>query len=308
MDNKENSRLHSDGYFYKKNNFKLYQILSQNWDKKIVESPQLHFNITIELAYYFQYTAHIPYTSDVKLVGLYTDSFPHEGPSFDVKKNIELKKLSRKDFYEQYLKNYDGIIVGNLNLFEDYKVFTDKLVFANGIFRQDDFKINNDIGKNETLTIGWTGNPNRSMKGFREVIEPAISEVISTGRKIKLKTQFTGSYDELIHFYNDVDVVVIASDADTGPSLFSEASLSGIPCISTNIGFPKMVIKNNVNGIIINRDITEIKNAIIELYDNRDKIVDFSTHIRKDYLSILDNKISIDNITHFISQLYHSKN
>ncbi|MBQ0151818.1 MAG: glycosyltransferase, partial [Chryseobacterium sp.] len=307
MGRKDISKLHSDGYFFKDKNFKVYELPSTNWDKKLLISPPSHFNIIIEMAYYFQYTAYIPFSADIKLVGLYTDSFPHEGPTFDIKTNTTTSNLSREEFYLKYLKSYDGIIVGNLNLYDDYKTLTNKLVFANGIYRQDDFKVNTEIGNKDTLTIGWTGNPNRPMKGFREVIEPAVEQVIATGRKIKLKTQFSGSYDELIRFYHDVDLIVIASEADTGPSLFSEACLSGIPSISTRIGFPKMVIKDNVNGLFVQRDIREMQEAMIILYDNREKLKEFSIRIKKDYLALLDNKISIDHITEFISQLNNSK-
>ena len=264
---------------------------------------KIHFDISIEMAYYFQYTAHLPFNSDKKLIGIYTDSFPHEGPSYDHKKEIELKNLNREEFHEQYLKKYDGIIVGNTNLYSDYNHFTDKIIFANGIYKQNEFLENNNIGENDTLTIGWTGNPNRPMKGFKEVIIPAIEEVEKTGRKIKLKTQFSGSYDSILSFYKDVDLVVIASEADTGPSLFSDACLSDVPSVSTKIGFPKMVIQHEKNGLFVNRDIDEVKNAIIKLYDDRILLKKFSKTIKQDYLKLLDNQISINNLKNYINTL-----
>lgn len=261
-----------------------------------------HFDCIVEMAYYFQYTSVFPFTATKKIVGLYTDSFPHEGPSFDAKNNIELKNLNRKEFYDSYLKSYDGIVVGNQNLFNDYHKFTDKLFFANGIYLQDLFVENLNVGKKTHLTIGWTGTPDREMKGFRSIIEPAIKKVQETGRDIRLKTKFSGDYKELLTFYQDVDLIVIASNADTGPSLFSEASLSNVPSISTKIGFPKMIIKNGENGIFIQRNIDEMANAIIELYDNREKLILFSKRIKKDYLDKLGNEISIGNLRCFINK------
>ncbi len=259
------------------------------------------FDVIFECAFYFQFMSVFPFTSHKKFVGIYTDSFPHEGPSFDEKTKNDLKKLSRQEFFEKYLNPYDGIIVGSSGLFNDYKELTDKIIFANGIFLQDDFVENKNIGETEGLTIGWTGNPNRSMKGFREVIEPAIEEVNKTGRKVSLKTKFSGPYRELLTFYSDVDLITIASEADTGPSLFAEASLSKVPAISTNIGFPKMIIEDGINGILVKRDIQEMKNAIIKLYDNRMLLKSFSARIKEDYLSQLDNKISIENLKKLFS-------
>lgn len=267
------------------------------------KTSKSEFDFTIEMAYYFQYTAALPFVSNKKLVGIYTDSFPHEGPSFDIKRNQELKNLNRQAFYEQYLKHYDGIIVGNINLLEDYRVFTDKIIFANGIYRQNEFEENQNVGENEGLLIGWTGNPNRTMKGFNEVIVPAVEKVKNSGRNVALKTQFSGTYDSILSFYKDVDLVAIASDADTGPSLFSEASLSCVPSISTPIGFPKMVIKNQENGIIISRDIDELYHAIIELYDHREKLKAFSAKIKSNYLNQLDNANSIKNLKLFLKNL-----
>lgn len=273
--------------------YKNWPVYEVNSEKKVSKKD---FDIIFECAYYFQYISKFPFSAKRKFVGLYTDSFPHDGPNFDEKTKTDVSKLSRKVFFEKYLQHYDGIIVGSANLYDDYKPFIQNITFANGIFKQNQFIENHNVGSNEYLTIGWTGNPTRSMKGFREVIEPAIDEVRKTGRKINLKTKFSGPYDELLNFYSDVDLIVIASVGDTGPSLFAEASLSKVPSISTKIGFPKMVIKDGENSIFANRDIDEIKDAIIKLYDDRNLLKSFSEKIKQDYLKILDNKISIENL------------
>jgi len=255
-----------------------------------------HFDVIYDCAFYFQFMSIFPFTADRKFVGIYTDSFPHEGPSYDELTKTDLKKLSRKEFFEKYLQHYDGIIVGSSGLYNDYKVLTDNIILANGIFLQDEFIENKNIGENEHLTIGWTGNPNRPMKGFREIIEPAIDKVRKTGREIILKTKFAGPYNELLNFYTDVDLIAIASEADTGPSLFAEASLSRVPAISTEIGFPKMVLKNGENGLLVTRNVDEMANAIIKLYDDRKLLKLFSGRIKQDYLAVLDNDISINNL------------
>ncbi|MDO4763877.1 MAG: glycosyltransferase [Flavobacteriaceae bacterium] len=288
----------SKRYFYPRyKNPPVYSLLT---NEKVSVSD---FDLIVEMAYYFQYIAEFPFTYNKRFVGLYTDSYPHEGPSFDYKSNQDLKKLSREEFYNIYLKPYDGIIVGNTNLYEDYAPYTSKMAVANGIYLQEDFEENLNVGKNKHLTIAWTGNPDRPMKGFREFIEPAIKAVQDTGREVILKTKFSGDYKELLSFYKDVDLVLIASFADTGPSLFAEASLSSVPSISTNIGFPKMIIKHNENGMIVNRNVDDMKNAIIELYDNREKLVRFSKRIKTDYLEILSNQKSINNLISYINKI-----
>ncbi|MDL1913524.1 MAG: glycosyltransferase [Bergeyella sp.] len=267
------------------------------------KKAQLSFDITIEMSYYFQYTAELPFSATKKLVGIYTDSFPHDGPFLDLKKKRDVRTLNRAEFYKEYLEKYDGIILGNLNLVAQYRPLSDKLTFANGAYRQEDYIENNGVGMHKHLTIGWTGNPDRPMKGFREVIEPTIKILQDSGLDIRLKTQFSGSFESLLSFYTDVDLIIIASYADTSPSLFSEACLSNVPCISTEIGFPKMVIKNQVNGILVNRDINEIVKAVKDVYTDREKLMRFSRRIKKDYLEVLDNKISINNLLNCLKSL-----
>ncbi len=275
----------------------VYEVLSQQKIDKI------SFDFIIEMAYYFQYISEFPFIANKKLVGIYTDSYPHEGPSFDEKNKIDLKTLPREIFYEKYLKPYDAIVVGNANLYEDYKKFNNKLTIANGTYKESLFIENKNVGNQETLTIGWTGTPDRKMKGFRDIIEPAIKELQEEGLKINLKTKFSGSYDELLSFYQDIDVVCIGSSADTGPSLFAEASLSKVPSISTKIGFPKMIIQNGENGIFVGRDKEEMKSAIKKLYQDRDLLKSFSMRIKEDYLEKLNNQKSVNNLKRLLHEI-----
>ena len=262
-----------------------------------------HFDFLVEMAYYFQYISEIPFKADKKIVGLYTDSFPHEGPNMDNKNNIDTRKLSREEFFNKYIKPYDALLVGSGNLYNDYHKFNFPMALANGIYRAEDFEENLNVGQNENLTIGWTGNPNREMKGFREIIEPAIKELQEEGLNLNLKTKFSGSYEELLSFYKDVDLVVIASSADTGPALFSEAALSSVPAISTKIGFPNTIIKDRENGLFIDRDKEQLKSAIRILYNDRQLLYKFSKNIKQDYLNLFDNKIFINNLRHLLNTI-----
>ena len=292
-------------YFYPKYTFnKVYKISSNPEEKKAVNLKT--FDIKIEMAYYFQYTAEFPFISSKKLVGLFTDSFPHEGPEIDIKTNEIRTSLSRENFYLKYLKSYDHIVVGGGNLLSEYSKLTEKVSFVYGIFGQENFIENNSVGTKDYLTIGWTGTPDRPMKGFRTIIEPAIEKVRETGRDVRLKTKYSGPYQELYSFYKDVDLIVIASSADSGPSLFAEASLSNVPTISTKVGLPLMGIEHNINGLFIERNLESLEKAILELYDNREKLQSFSKRIKQDYIERLGNEKSVQNILKLINNFKYN--
>ena len=208
--------------------------------------------------------------------------------------------MNRDEFYQTYLSSYFQIIVGGGNLLTDYKKITDKVSFVYGIYGERNFAENKEVGSKKSLTIGWTGTPDRPMKGFREFIEPVIEEINREGRTVLLKTKFSGPYEELYSFYRDVDLVVIASSADSGPSLFAEACLSSVPVVSTKVGLPLMGIKHGMNGFFIDRSKESLKEAIIKLYDDRQLLQTFSNRIKNDYLEKLGNEKSVKNILNIL--------
>ena len=268
-------------------------------ESKSVE--KLEFDYHISMAYFFQYISEIPFKSKRNLVGIFNDSFPHLGPEYDFKTKTDVNSLSRGQFFDQYLKHYDFLLLANANLIRAYAPYTDNLEFALSIYKQDLFgrnKIKSDI-----FTLGWTGNPHREVKGFFQIIEPAVKKVQETGRKIRLKTSFDATYEEMIEFYNDVDLAVIASSGDGAPTMFCEASLCNIPSISTFIGLPSMVMQDGVNGILIKRDIDEMAEAIIYLYDHPNILENFGQRIRGDYMAIMSNDKNILKIQAVLKKL-----
>jgi len=261
----------------------------------------LNFDYVISMAYFFQYIAEIPFTGRKNLVGIFNDCFPHLGPEDDIKTKTDVNSLSRAEFFDKYLKHYDFLLLANDNLIRAYSDYTDHLEFALGIYKEECF--GQIKTKSEVFTLGWTGNPNRPVKGFFEIIEPAVKKVLETGRNIRLKTSFDASYDEMIDFYNDVDLAVIASSGDGAPTMFCEASLSNIPSISTFIGLPSMVIQDGINGMFINRDIDEMAQAIIYLHDNQDILYNYAKRIKKDYLDLMSNEKNILKIRKVLHKL-----
>ncbi|OWK97547.1 hypothetical protein AP75_10465 [Kaistella haifensis DSM 19056] len=262
-------------------------------DEKPIDDKPEEFDYLFSMAYFFQYIAEHPFKGKKNIVGIFNDCYPHLGPEKDLKDRTFVNGLTREEFFNKYIKHYDYLLVANKNLENAYLPLTDKVQYCLGIYKQNEFgKIREE---HNTFTLGWTGNPNRSVKGFYEVIVPAVEKVKATGRNIHLKTAFNFSYEDMITFYNDVDLAVIASDGDGAPTMFCEASLCGIPSISTRIGLPSMVIQDRVNGHFINRDIDEMADAIIYLFDNPDVIKKYASRIKEDYLNILDNKIQILN-------------
>ena len=78
-------------------------------------------------------------------------------------------------------------------------------------------------------------------------------------------------------------------------SLFGEASLMEVPAISTDIGWPHQVIVNNKNGFIVEKNIQQIAEKIIYMYENRELVYKMSKQIRIDFLSLFNTKKMAQN-------------
>jgi len=251
--------------------------------RKVDESLVYDVMILFEAAMEKNVPSSIKYKKLIK--GIFTDSYPPL--CYPIRKEIPIEK-----FIRQYIANADALICGCQNSVNRYKPFFEKTFYINEIRDENLFRRReNVIRKNGQFVIGWTGNPKRLNKGFYSHIIPAIKIAKSKRKGIVFKTQFSGSFDSLADFHQNEDLIVIASIEDTGPSLFSEASLCGVPAISTSIGWPMEVIENNVNGIIVERKVEAIADAIIRLYDDRDLLESMKKRIRDDYIKILGRNI-----------------
>lgn len=245
------------------------------------------YDIVVYLGFYFPEYMKVNWSAKKVVKGIYTEGFPPQNANF---------KGTIDDFKKIHLKNVDALVCGSKKSRETYANFFDKVYFASAIKNKNIFKKSKvkKINKSSKFIVGWTGNPNRGFKGFYSHVIPAVELAQKKYPEIKLKTRFSGPMKTLPFFYEDVDVIVIASDADVGPSLFSEASLMEVPSISTKIGLPQEILNDGVNGFFVEKNIQEISNKIIELYENRELLYNMSKNIRNDYL-VIKNEAELAN-------------
>jgi glycosyltransferase involved in cell wall biosynthesis len=116
---------------------------------------------------------------------------------------------------------------------------------------------------------------------------PLLTAYKNLGYSIELRTQFDGTLNSLADFWNKVDVALITSEADAGPSMFMEASLCGVPSISTRIGLPNDVIVDKVNGLFCDRDVADIIDKLKFLIDNKKIHRAMKDNIRATYINRL---------------------
>jgi glycosyltransferase involved in cell wall biosynthesis len=101
--------------------------------------------------------------------------------------------------------------------------------------------------QNRTLFLGWAGNSKWMSgldcidhKGFRTIVKPTLAALQREG--VNVAGRFADSnerripLEEMVHYYNSIDVFICASDIEGTPNPVLEAMACGVPVISTDVG------------------------------------------------------------------------
>ena len=225
-------------------------------------SPDNRYDLLVYLDYYMDKDGDFNHVQARKIVkGIYTEQFPPKGVVLE-------KDISKETFIEVFLNDCDALLIGSPSIEANYsKFFKQPIFFANLCYDEELF-VQKIRKKEKVFVIGWTGNPDRDFKGFNSHVIPAVNALQSMGYPVELRTQFVGSLESLASFWQEVDLALITSDADAGPSMFIEASLCGVPSVSTNIGLPSSVIHDGINGLFCERAVEDILLKIQRLLDD----------------------------------------
>jgi Glycosyltransferase len=81
---------------------------------------------------------------------------------------------------------------------------------------------------------------------------------------------FWRTHEEMVPFYQGLDAYICASRTEGGPHPILEASACAVPVISTRVGVAPELISDEVNGILIERTMPAIREAVIRLRDRQD--------------------------------------
>jgi len=135
------------------------------------------------------------------------------------------------------------------------------------------FKFHN-ILENNAITIGWVGNKNKKLKGYYDIIIPAIDIVKKQYPNVIFKTH---GYENLIphekmpEFYSDIDLYICASSNEGLPTPLVETCACGIPFVSTEVGVTSEINISYLN-CIVNRDVDSLADGIIKMIKDPERM------------------------------------
>ncbi len=133
------------------------------------------------------------------------------------------------------------------------------------------------------LVLGWAGSRSNhpGKRGLDDLLIPAVQvlpgvELRLAAREDKWRNQY-----EMVLFYQGLDACICTSRTEGGPHSLLEASACGIPIISTSVGIAPELINHGHNGLLIDRSIKSIQDAVLRLRDNTDLRIAMGAHARQ---------------------------
>lgn len=123
--------------------------------------------------------------------------------------------------------------------------------------------------------------PDRLLEAFSIVLEKVPSAVLllagegelfestkATGAHFGDAVRFLGWRSDLAALFAAADVAVLTSDNEGMPVTLIEASMAGVPCVTTDVGSAREVVLDNETGFVVPTDAAAIARALVTLFTN----------------------------------------
>ncbi len=122
-----------------------------------------------------------------------------------------------------------------------------------------------------TLRVGWAGsltNHGAEHRGVHEFIAPAVAAVAGAELCLAVREEKWGNQEEMLEFYQSLDVYVCASRSEGTPNPCLEAAACGLPVITTCVGNMPELIRDGENGFFVERNVADIAEKLCLLRDD----------------------------------------
>jgi len=119
------------------------------------------------------------------------------------------------------------------------------------------------------LVLGWAGSRSNhpGKRGLDDFLIPAVQELPGIELRLAAREDTWRTQDEMVAFYQGLDACICTSRTEGGPHSLLEASACAVPIISTRVGIAPELIRHGHNGLLIDRSIEAIQDAVVQLRD-----------------------------------------
>jgi len=161
--------------------------------------------------------------------------------------------LNPAQMVNSYLSDADNIVVVSKRLYDLISPHRQVVVGPEG-YGEEEFYIEKQ--RSGPLKIGWAGNIEDQCKGFLDIIQPACAngfELSVADGKL--------SHSQMCGYFNDIDILCVASTAEGGPRTLLESMACGCFPVCVDVGIVPELIQHCKNGLVVNRNIAAFQAA-----------------------------------------------
>lgn len=178
------------------------------------------------------------------------------------------------DAFMQYLHGFDALHVPSKILHDIFSprhpaVFYTPHGVDETVFVPEPGKRHSRAG---ALVVGWAGSRanHPGKRGLDDFLLPAARSLPGVELRFAAREDRWRSQEEMVPFYQGLDACICTSRVEGGPHSLLEASACGVPVISTRVGIAPELIDHGVNGLLVERNVGSIRDALQQLRDERD--------------------------------------
>jgi len=204
----------------------------------------------------------------------------HSHHSWDKKKTTPDKNVNPPRKLVNFLNSFRGVNVVSKRLYDLFRQNGVKRIFytPNGV----DLELFYSKGKKHRtqLRVGYSGSKSHDWrKGVTKFILPSIKRAGLIPHIAMLGTNHYISLKKMPVFYKSVDCYICASSSEGMSLSVLEAAASGCPIISTRCGGNSEIIKNDISGFFIDRNVNAITEKLLMLSQDKDLFEKMSQNI-----------------------------
>ncbi|GAA4412935.1 glycosyl transferase group 1 [Advenella faeciporci] len=192
---------------------------------------------------------------------------------------VNIKKFPKNISIRKFKNNLDFLAVGRIHPQKNYFLLVDSIALL-PLNIQDKIKI----------SIAGEGS-NKDLENLKNYIK---------NKKLSKTIHLIGNQNNIPELMSKFDIFIMTSAWEGLPISLIEASISGLPCIVTDVGGCSEIINTCINGIIVEPDNAQkMADAIVSYFENPEKISEHSKNGMK-----YSNVYSIETSTKKHLELY----